>query len=115
MAMALTGPDLWRSLGGALATVWPERPSEDTRRQAAFTMVAEGIDPWRRVSRLRMRTLDGYSVSVMTAAAAVERVLAGTWMAGFQTPARVFGADFILALGCAALDEDSRLSGGAAA
>lgn len=115
MAMALTGARPWRLLGSALAAAWPERPAEDTRRQASFVMVVEGVDPWRRATRLRMRTLDGYTVSVMTAAAAVQRVLAGQWSPGFQTPARMFGPDFILELGCAELESPSRFSGGAAA
>ena len=67
-------------------------------------MVCEAVDPWRRVSRVRMRTKDGYTVSERTAAAAVKRVLAGDASPGFQTPARVFGPDFILGLGCASLD-----------
>jgi len=78
-------------------------------------MVAEAVDPWRRVSRIRMRTLDGYTVSELAAAAAVQRVLAGDWSPGFQTPARVFGSDFILGLGCAELDTASERSAGAAA
>ena len=104
MAMALTGARPWRAVSGALAAAWPEGPAEDSRRQAEFVMVCEAVDPWRRVSRVRMRTKDGYTVSELTAAAAVERVLAGDASPGFQTPARVFGADFILGLGCASLD-----------
>ena len=61
-------------------------------------------ESWRRVRRVRMRTQDGYTVSELTAAAAVQRVLAGDWSPGFQTPAAVFGADFILGLGCAVLE-----------
>ena len=116
VAMTLTGAGPWRALGGALAAAWRDAPSEAARRLAGFTMVVEATDPWRRVTRLRLRTLDGYSVSVVTAAAAVERVLAGTWSAGFQTPARVFGADFILEVGCATLDTGAaRVSGEVAA
>ena len=104
IAMALTGPRPWRAFGGALAAAWPEAPAEDSRRRAGFVMVCEAVDPWRRVSRVRMRTKDGYTVSELTATAAVKRVLAGDASPGFQTPARVFGADFILGLGCASLD-----------
>ena len=46
---------------------------------------------------------DGYSLSVATAVAAVERVLAGRSRPGFQTPSRVFGAEFVLETGCATL------------
>ena len=60
-----------------------------------------------------MRTQDGYTVSELAAAAAaVQRVLAGDWPPGFQTPARVFGADFILGLGCASLDAAPERAGG---
>jgi saccharopine dehydrogenase (NAD+, L-lysine-forming) len=104
MAMAVTGAGPWRTVGGALAAAWPEGPAEDSRRRAEFVMICEAVDPWRRVSRVRMRTSDGYTVSELTAAAAVERVLSGDASPGFQTPARVFGAGFILGLGCATLD-----------
>ena len=115
LAMAATGARAWRSIGGALAAAWPEGPSADMRRRAGFVMVVEAEDPWRRVSRLRMRTLDGYTVSVLTAASAVQRVLAGDGSPGFQTPARAFGVDFILELGCAALDGQSPGMAGEAA
>ena len=115
MAMAATGARPWRALGGALAAAWPHGPSEESRQRAGFVMVCEAIDPWRRVTQVRMRTLDGYTVSELTAAAAVRRVLAGDWSAGFQTPARVFGADFILGLGCAELDRAPEIRAGAMA
>lgn len=115
MAMAITGARPWRALGGVLAAAWPEAPSEENRRRAEFVMVAEAVDPWRRVSRVRLRTLDGYTVSEFTAAAAVQRVLAGDWSPGFQTPARVFGAGFIFDHGCAWPDSVSERAEGAAA
>jgi short subunit dehydrogenase-like uncharacterized protein len=108
IAMEFTGARAWRSASQAAAKLWPEGPRAEARRRAGFTMVAEAIDPWRRVRRLRIRTLDGYTVSVITAAAAVTRVLAGAVAPGFQTPARVFGDDFVLTLGCAELEQTSQ-------
>jgi short subunit dehydrogenase-like uncharacterized protein len=64
---------------------------------------------------VRLRTRDGYTVSERTAAAAVARVLAGEASPGFQTPARVFGADFILGLGCATLEAAAERAEGAPA
>lgn len=113
-AMSLTGASPWRSAGAALARAWPEAPPQATRDAAGFVMVAEALDPWRRPRRIRMRTRDGYTVSVLTAAAAVARVLQGEWSPGFQTPSRVFGADFILGLDCAVLDSASPQAGAAA-
>lgn len=115
VAMSVTGAAPWRSAGRALSKAWPEGPADAERGEAAFVMVAEAIDPWRRSRRIRMRTRDGYTVSVETAAAAVLRVLRGDWSPGFQTPSRVFGADFILGLGCAWLDGASPRAAGEAA
>ncbi len=115
MAMTFTGRRPWQAAGAALASVWPTGVISEDSDRAGFVMVVEAIDPWRRVTRLRMRTLDGYWASVLTAAAAVEKVLTGTWSAGFQTPARVFGANFVFDLGCAVLEDSShRLVGDAA-
>jgi saccharopine dehydrogenase (NAD+, L-lysine-forming) len=115
LAMAVTGPRPWRSASRALAAAWPDGPADAARDEAAFVMVAEAIDPWRRSRCVRMWTADGYTVSVLTATAAALRVLRGDWSPGFQTPSRVFGADFILGLGCAALNDAPAGAAGAAA
>jgi short subunit dehydrogenase-like uncharacterized protein len=114
LAMALTGPAPWRELGEAMADAWTDAPDDASRQRAGFVMVVEALDPWRRVRRLRLLTRDGYTVSEYTASAAVRHVLDGTWTAGFQTPSRVFGADFILRLGCAELDPGPAYMGAAA-
>jgi short subunit dehydrogenase-like uncharacterized protein len=44
----------------------------------------------------RLETLEAYELTSRTALAAVLRVLAGGVPAGFQTPGRAFGPDFIL-------------------
>lgn len=104
LAMSVAGPAAWRTAGRALAAAWPQGPAEAARSAAEFVMVAEAVDPWRRSRFLRMRTGDGYGVSVATAMAAALRVLAGEAAPGFQTPSRVFGPDFILGLGWASLE-----------
>jgi hypothetical protein len=43
-----------------------------------------------------MRTPEGYSLTAATAFDAASRVVAGEIKAGFQTPSRAFGADYIL-------------------
>ncbi len=104
LAMSVTGAVAWRATGQALAAAWPQGPADHARSAAQFVMVAEAIDPWRRSRFLRMRTGDGYGVSVATATAAALRTLRGDTPPGFQTPSKVFGPDFILGLGCAALE-----------
>lgn len=44
----------------------------------------------------RMRTPEGYTLTALTSVEAVRRVLAGDAPAGFQTPSRAYGADWIL-------------------
>lgn len=68
-------------------------------------LVAEAEDRWRRTARVKLKTRDGYTTTTLTAAAAVRAWLAGTRRAGFQTPSRVFGRDFVLACGAAAVLE----------
>lgn len=96
LGMALTGAGPWRATGGMLSRLWPEQPRADDRRDARFIMVAEALDRWRRVRRLRLHTLDGYGTSVLTAAEAVRRILGGSAPLGFQTPARAFGSGFVV-------------------
>jgi short subunit dehydrogenase-like uncharacterized protein len=48
----------------------------------------------RKASRLQGP--EGYTLTALTSLAIVERVLAGDAPAGFQTPSRAYGADFIL-------------------
>jgi len=115
MAMALTGSEPWTLASAAIGAIWPKAPSAEARHRAGYVMVAEAIDPWRRVSSLRIRTFDGYTASVLTAVGAVERVLGGTWARGFQTPALIFGPDFIFEVGCASVDGPSRQMTGEAA
>ena len=46
--------------------------------------------------RSRLQTPEAYQTTALTALAAVEKVLAGEAKPGFQTPAKAFGADFIM-------------------
>lgn len=50
----------------------------------------------RAVSRLE--TPEGYTLTALACVAIVEKVLAGEAPAGFQTPAKAYGADFVLTL-----------------
>jgi short subunit dehydrogenase-like uncharacterized protein len=45
-----------------------------------------------------LRGPDGYTFTVRTALAVVERILAGQAPPGFQTPSTAYGADFVLGL-----------------
>jgi short subunit dehydrogenase-like uncharacterized protein len=80
------------------AAALPEGPAEAARKLAQPVIVAEAEDAWRRVSRARLRTADGYDFTALAAVAIAERVIAGEFEPGFQTPGRVYGADFVLSI-----------------
>ncbi len=74
----------------------PEGPAEAARKLAQPVIVAEAEDAWRRVSRARLTTADGYDFTALAAVAIAERIIGGDFEPGYQTPARVYGADFVL-------------------
>jgi short subunit dehydrogenase-like uncharacterized protein len=56
----------------------------------------EVVDPAGTVVTGMVSTPEGYTLTALTAVDAAVRVLAGVGHTGFGTPAKVFGADFIL-------------------
>ena len=75
---------------------WPEGPSEAQRASRRQIILAETEDPWRRCTRARLTTLDGYSFTPLAALALAGRALNSEAEPGFQTPAGLYGPDFIL-------------------
>ncbi len=88
----------WRQMLEAGTEWMPEGPSDFERMTRQTIIVAEVEDADGRVFSSRIRTADAYSVTAMTATAIASRLLAGDLRPGFQTPARVYGADFPLSL-----------------
>jgi short subunit dehydrogenase-like uncharacterized protein len=79
----------------AHAELFPEGPTATERAVHSCVIVAEAESrDSRRVSR--QRTPEAYSLSAQTAAAIAQRAIGDDVECGFQTPARVYGADFIL-------------------
>lgn len=73
----------------------PAGPTPEQRRRGQCFLWGEARDGSRTVVS-RLRTPEGYTLTALTAVAAAEKVLAGEAPAGFQTPSRAYGADFIL-------------------
>lgn len=80
----------------AIAGAWPEGPPEVQRRTEKCVIVAEAEDSWRQVRGARLTTPDGYSFTAEAASAIALRIMRGDFLSGFQTPARVYGADLVL-------------------
>lgn len=86
----------WQMFLNAQAEFLPAGPSDEACRGVTRTIVAEAVDRLGRRVCSRLRTPEAYTFTGMTALAIVERVLADDVVNGFQTPARVYGADFVL-------------------
>jgi short subunit dehydrogenase-like uncharacterized protein len=89
------GWEAWRRAG---VRMLPEGPTTEERARGRAAVVVEATDAHQRRVALRLSTPEVYSFTAATSVAIADRVLAGEHKAGFQTPSRVYGADFALTL-----------------
>jgi short subunit dehydrogenase-like uncharacterized protein len=85
-----------RQLLTRLVRSGPPGPSEATRARETSRLWGEATDRAGRRVVARLTTPQSYALTALTAVAAMEKVIGGTVAPGFQTPSRVFGADFVL-------------------
>jgi len=72
-------------------------PTRHTRTHTHTIVYGEVVDPENhKISAILRGPEPGVEWTTETALAAVKKVLQGKFEAGFQTPAKVFGADFVL-------------------
>jgi short subunit dehydrogenase-like uncharacterized protein len=74
----------------------PEGPTDAERAAASHVLVAEASDAHGNIVRSRLRTPEGYTLTVQTALSIARRVCAGDFKTGFQTPSLAYGPDLIL-------------------
>jgi short subunit dehydrogenase-like uncharacterized protein len=77
----------------------PDGPTEAQRDAHRASAVVEVSSADGTVVSAVIDTVNGYSYTPMAAVEAARRVLGGEWRAGFETPARVFGAGFAESIG----------------
>jgi short subunit dehydrogenase-like uncharacterized protein len=80
----------------AQAQFFPEGPTSGERALNSCVVVAEVHSSRGHIFSARLKTPEAYSTSAETAVVIAQHVLRGDFESGFQTPARVYGADFIL-------------------
>lgn len=78
----------------SFAALIPGGPSEALRAQEHAVIVGEVFRGGEQ-AQARVTTKEAYTFTAEAAAEVVERVLAGTRLAGFQTPALLFGESFV--------------------
>lgn len=81
-------------------------PTEEERAKGRTLLWGEVSDNEGRRAVSRLRGPEGYTFTVLTALAALARVLQGDAPPGYQTPSLAYGADFVLeVLGVERVDE----------
>ena len=85
----------WRKVG---VNLLPEGPNEEQRARGRAVVVARAADAVNRRAELRLETPEVYSFTASTSVAVVDRVLSQEYKPGFQTPAQVYGSDYVLSL-----------------
>ncbi len=74
----------------------PAGPSDEERAKGRSFVWGEATDDAGARAVSRLRGPEGYTLTALTALAAVGRVTRGEAPKGFQTPSKAFGADFIM-------------------
>lgn len=70
-------------------------PSREKNKTGFALLIAEVTDGVKTV-RAKLRTPEAYYLTALTSVEIMKRILAGEFKVGFQTPSKVYGADFIL-------------------
>jgi short subunit dehydrogenase-like uncharacterized protein len=71
-------------------------PTPDEREQQRASIWGRVQNATGQTVEATLQTPSGYALTVLTAVAAVERVLESPLQPGFYTPSRAFGQDFVL-------------------
>ena len=87
---------LARNILKSLINFLPPRPPEGQRENGLAFLVGEVRYAQGRVARTRLQTREGYSFTAQSTVEVMKRILSSDFKTGFQTPSRVYGADFVM-------------------
>ncbi len=74
----------------------PGGPSDDERAKGKTLLWGEASDDEGNRVEVRLKCPEGYTTTALTALNITEKILAGNFTPGYQTPAKAYGADLIL-------------------
>lgn len=74
----------------------PGGPSDEERAKGKTLMWGEARDPEGNRVQTRQQGPEGYTTTALAALNIAEKILAGNFNPGYQTPAKAYGADLIL-------------------
>ncbi len=78
------------------ANIPPGGPSDEEREKGKTLLWGEASDDKGNRVEARQQGVEGYTMTALTALKIAENILDGNFCAGFQTPAKCYGADLIL-------------------
>src|SRR5690606_11598658 len=93
-AILATGP-VQRFLQGRIP---PGGPTDEERARGKTLLWGEARDDRGNAVEARLTCPEGYTTTALAALNIAEKILAGNFTPGFQTPAKAYGADLILEL-----------------
>jgi short subunit dehydrogenase-like uncharacterized protein len=76
----------------------PPGPTAEERARGKSFLWGEAVDDASGRAVARLRTPDGYTLTALTAVTLAARAAGGEAPAGFQTPAKAYGPDFVLSI-----------------
>ncbi|KAI6778283.1 uncharacterized protein J7T54_004190 [Emericellopsis cladophorae] len=76
----------------------PDGPTQKQREETPYHAAVEVVGENETVARAVLHTVNGYTFTGVASVEAAKRVLAGSAKAGFQTPADIFGKNFLDAI-----------------
>ncbi|MDQ6785264.1 MAG: saccharopine dehydrogenase NADP-binding domain-containing protein [Acidobacteriota bacterium] len=74
-------------------------PNDEERARGKTYLLGEASNAQGKKIESRLTCPEGYNTTVLTALNIAEKILAGNFQTGFQTPAKCYGADLILEIG----------------
>lgn len=87
-----TARDFVKWLIGIFLAPGPSREKNKT----GFSLIIAEVTDGNKIIHARLRTPEAYHLTALTSVEIMKRILAGDFKPGFQTPSKVYGADFIL-------------------
>lgn len=73
----------------------PTGPSKEKNETGFGLMIAE-VSDGKQTARVKLRIPEAYHLTALMSVEIMKRILNGDFKAGFQTPSKAYGADFIL-------------------
>jgi short subunit dehydrogenase-like uncharacterized protein len=74
----------------------PGGPSSEKRAKSASYLYGEVFNAKGEKKKASLKTLDGYTLTAVTAVLIAEKILKGNFKSGFATPSLAYGADLIM-------------------